>query len=225
VSSPLLRVPTARAFRETPLRDRCAWWHTELGGAEAVIKDPSKREQAQRFLDSSDQILLAATVDVKDEVIASRQAIEAALTKQLSEQGASMAKQHEVMSQQVEKLTTMLQAVVAMQANGLPATEEGKEPPTEEGEVILLAQPALEPEPVKQMECDAERVRQLMDQTPISSKEGKRRAVVDEVFGEREVGCTWRAGLEELIGDEELRAIVNEAAKEFDVPTAWIGGA
>ena len=33
-----------------------------------MIKDPAKRAQAQEFLDSSDQILLAATVDVKDEV-------------------------------------------------------------------------------------------------------------------------------------------------------------
>ena len=50
-------------------------------------------------------------------MIASRLQIEATLKKQLNEQGANMTKQHEVMSSQVDKLTTMLQAVIAMKVS------------------------------------------------------------------------------------------------------------
>ena len=74
----------------------------DLGGAESVARDPQLRQQAQAFLDSSDQLLLAATVDVKDEVVRSRMALQSELTKQLDIQGVKMAQQHDVMAQQVE---------------------------------------------------------------------------------------------------------------------------
>jgi hypothetical protein len=193
----------------------------ELGGADAVARDPALREQAQSFLDSSDQLLLAATVDVKDEVTRSRKLLQSALTKKLDEQGVAMAKQHEVMEQQVHKLTTMLQAVIAMKAEA-PAAQDGgsKAPPPDGDEFIAVI---AEPQPVKAMECDAAHVRQLMEQTPIAAMEGKRREVFDEVFGARTEGEEERAGVAALYGDAEVRALVDEAAAEFDMPACWIG--
>ena len=203
----------------------------ELGGADAVARDPKLREQAQSFLDSSDQLLLAATVDVKDEVVRSRKELQSALTRQLDEQGVTMAKQHEVMAEQVDKLTTMLQAVIAMKAEAPPPppaedeTAKGKVVPDSEDFSVLIAEPVPEKEPPspKAMECDAARVRQLMDQTPVAAMEGKRRAVCDEVFGARKAGEEERAGVAALTGDAEIRALVDEAAAEFNMPGCWIG--
>lgn len=199
----------------------------ELGGSELVARDPQLREQAQAFLDSSDQLLLAATDAVKDEVVRSRKELQRELTQQLDVQGVKMAQQHDVMSQQVEKLTTMLQTVIAMKA----ASSSDKENPglDEEGgdPITVLAEPVPEDEqkeePVKTMECDAARVRKLMEELPMAAKEGERREVLNKVFGERAEEEGEREDIATMYGDEELRALVNEAAAEFNVPGCWIG--
>eukprot|EP01043_Picozoa_sp_COSAG02_P076283 COSAG02_NODE_16125_length_1111_cov_1.149209_1_plen_265_part_10 len=186
-----------------------------------------QREQAQAFLDSSDQLLLAATDAVKDEVVRSRKELQRELTQQLDVQGVKMAQQHDVMSQQVEKLTTMLQTVIAMKA----ASSSDKENPglDEEGgdPITVLAEPVPEDEqkeePVKMMECDAARVRKLMEELPMAAKEGERREVLNKVFGERAEEEGEREDIATMYGDEELRALVNEAAAEFNVPGCWIG--
>ena len=110
-----------------------------------------------------------------------------------------------------------------MKAEATAAEDETSKAPPPDGDefTVLMAEPM--PAPAKAMECDGARVRQLMEQTPVAAMEGKRREVCDEVFGARTEGEDARAGVEALCGDAEIRALVDEAAAEFDMPGCWIG--
>jgi hypothetical protein len=175
----------------------------ELGGPDAVARDPAKIAAAREFLGESDALLLAAMSDVKGAVLQERQALEQALTHKLDLQETQMAAQHSVMSDQISKLTTMLAAVVDFKAAGV-AAEKGEDEGDGEGE-------DREPPPGI---VEAKDVRELMEATPLPANEAARQVAAAECgLTDAEAGA--------LVGGE-YQQIVDEFTEEFGTSGGWI---
>lgn len=177
----------------------------ELGGPDAVHNSPEARAQLRGFLKESDQVIVGAIDRVAVDASASRKHLEA-----LTEESRA---QHRVMEAQVEKLTTMMQALLKFRA-GLNDGEEGgggaadpeREPPPATQEDLAEKEAAM----------SGANVKHIMSCLPVPAHEADRLDAVAE------------AGLDgdnatELVGDEELKALIQEAQADFGVTDTYIG--
>ena len=169
-----------------------------LGGADAVVSDPALKAQLMDDMRASDKLLLSSIDSVKKEFSASEQRLAA----QLEQQSEEARLGHEVMTKQIDKLTTMLHAVMAFKAEG----KEGEEEHTPEE---------------KAAEVSGEKVRDLMERTPmLGAAEAARLKVVRELGMD---ASTQPEQFKEWVGDAELRGVVREAIAEMGMGQAFIG--
>jgi hypothetical protein len=179
----------------------------QLGGPDAVAKDPALRDQVSSFMKESDQLMLGAVEGVKLQVQQSQKELEG----KLEEQSLEARKQHEVMAMQIEKLTGMMSALV-QHRGGLGKGGDGAGEGEGDGEVEVEVDAAA-----AEAAVSAATVRDVLRKMPVRGDEADRLAAVEEAG----LGLDQSA---DFMGDAELERLVAEALDEFDAGNVWVGG-
>ena len=183
----------------------------DMGGPDVVARDPELRARAIERLKASDALIIASVADVKDQLILeaerSRKHVEGLLSKSMAEQ--------KVLSDQVSKLTDMMQQLLSFRAgigpDGLPLPAP----------VAPVAPPPPPPPPAFdaatfEETMSAAAVRDIASRLPVFHSEPERLVAVEEAGLEDDQ-------LDDIIGREDLVALTDAAREEFAATDAFIG--
>ena len=94
-----------------------------LGGMESVGQDPAKLALVEKEMAASDRLLMQGIQSVRADVQASGKRVEEALASQFSRADAAADLRHEVMSKQIENLTSLMQTMMAFKAGVTPSSQ------------------------------------------------------------------------------------------------------
>ena len=218
----------------------------ELGGAAAVAADPDKMAQCTSFLKTSDELMLGAINSVEAAVRLEAQKSRRDMEQMKETLLESQKQQTKVLEDQVNKLTTMMEALLMAKAGpgvdfsqptGVPvaapppapppapapepeAAPEAPAPEAPASEAPAVEAPApLAPEAVAakfEETVNAEQIRAYMKTMPTYDNEAERLVAVKEAGLET-------ADVTDTIGADEFTSITKEAMDEFGVCTAYIG--
>ena len=190
----------------------------ELGGPDSVAKDPALLAQVENELEMSDRLVLGAMKGIGESLSASISRSSADLGARVGSMGEIMRANHDVMSKQVDKLTTMMSALMKLKG-GLDADGEAAASATDgsDSNGAATSPPPAPPsaEAVNEAISGAA-VRELMDRAPLPAHEARRMAAV------RKVGLEG-ADAQRMVADPQLSVLVNEALAEFDTSSVFIG--
>jgi hypothetical protein len=188
-----------------------------MGGLDAVGSDAVKLAAVEKEMATSDQLMMRGVNAVREEVAASAKHVEDALTDQFARSDASADLRHEVMTKQIDNLTTMVEAMLKLKA-AAATSPEAKEPGTGAtggGDSSGAADQAFAEV------ATAEAVHEAMAAMPVMGDEAARLAKV------RELGLDYstdKQSLQEMVGDVSLEELVDEAREGMDIPVAWVAG-
>ena len=210
----------------------------ELGGAAAVAADPDKMAQCTSFLKASDELMLGAINSVEAAVRLEAQKSRRDMEQMKETLLESQKQQTKVLEDQVNKLTTMMEALLMAKAGpgvdfsqptGVPVAAPPPAPPPAPAPEAPAPEPAPEPEaapePAPEPEAvaakfeetvNAEQIRAYMKTMPTYDNEAERLVAVKEAGLETE-------DVTDTIGADEFTSITKEAMDEFGVCTAYIG--
>lgn len=184
-----------------------------LGGVDAVGRDATKLAAVEKAMAASDRILMRGIESVREEVAASGKRVEEALTDQFSQVSAAADLRHEVMTKQIENLTSMLQTVLQFKTgagaqDGATAATGGSSSASgvSDSEAAFVA--AATPEAVHE----------VLEAMPVRGDEASRLAKVRELG----LDLTDKPRLEAMMGDSDLEDLVQLASDDCDMPVAWI---
>ena len=166
----------------------------EFGGASAAVDNPELLEQLEHELEASDKLLMASVDAVRTEAKKSHRELMVKLKTQSEEARA----QSDVMSKQIDKLTTMMSVLMKLRAGGDDASPQALAEQTT-GDVV---------EEVMQMmpipDNEVERIEQMRD------------------LGMDADGITGD-DISDLVEHDDLNALIDDAKREFGVAGSFIG--
>lgn len=192
----------------------------QLGGPDAIAVDPEKRKACRAFMKDSDAVIAASVEAVGDSVKSegekSRKHLESRI-EMLSEENRM---QQKVLSEQVEKLTSMMQAVMKFRSGADKAVVPDGDIDGTKGETPGGAPAASDEPPVEVNESamSADGVRDIVSRMPSTWRpdEADRRMAVKKLGLEA-------TEVTDLIGNEELRALTDAVVDELGVTDSYIG--
>lgn len=222
----------------------------ELGGAAAVAADPDKMAQCTSFLKASDELMLGAINSVEAAV-----RLEAEKSRRDMEQMKetlleSQKQQTKVLEDQVNKLTTMMEALLMAKAGpgvdfsqptGVPVAAQPPAPPPAPAPEAPAPEPVPDPEAAPAPESPEapapeapaplapEAVAAKFEETVNAEQIRAYMKTMPTYDNEAErLVAVKEAGLEtadvtDTIGANEFTSITKEAMDEFGVCTAYIG--
>ena len=222
----------------------------ELGGAAAVAADPDKMAQCTSFLKASDELMLGAINSVEAAV-----RLEAEKSRRDMEQMKetlleSQKQQTKVLEDQVNKLTTMMEALLMAKAGpgvdfsqptGVPVAAQPPAPPPAPAPEAPAPEPVPDPEAAPAPESPEapapeapaplapEAVAAKFEETVNAEQIRAYMKTMPTYDNEAErLVAVKEAGLEtadvtDTIGADEFTSITKEAMDEFGVCTAYIG--
>ena len=167
----------------------------ELGGAASALDNEDAMKELEGELEASDKLLMASVQKTNLAVEKSHKQ----LWQRLKTQNEESRAQSDAMSKQIEKLTTMMSAMMAFRAGGENATGESMAQQTT-GAVLREIQECM---PIRQDEARGiEQIRKL-DLDIAGSSDGN----VD---------------ISDLVDSDDLQKAVQDAAREFGAPMAFM---
>ena len=195
-----------------------------LGGVESVGQDPAKLALVEKEMAASDRLLMQGIQSVRADVQASGKRVEEALASQFSRADAAADLRHEVMSKQIENLTSLMQTMMAFKAGVTPSSQTANDAMGDSGAGATAGSSdddgdGSEREAAIAAATTAEAIHEALEAMPVRGDEASRLAKVRELG----LDLTDRARLEAIVGDSELEDIIKEAQEGCDVPVAYIG--
>mmetsp|Transcript_8534 Transcript_8534/g.21511 ORF Transcript_8534/g.21511 Transcript_8534/m.21511 type:complete len:985 (-) Transcript_8534:253-3207(-) len=181
----------------------------ELGGAEKLAGNSSLKNHVRDFLSDSDQVVVASI----DAAHLQSQKSQKHLCDTLGMQSEESNMHHKLMAKQVNKLTSMMEALLKLKA-GLGDEVEAVD--VKEIDLDCAHAPTEEDVAEKSAGMSSESVREALAKMPVTHSEADRLQVVRDVGLEGD-------NADDIIGDAELTALIKEAAEEFGVTDGYIG--
>ena len=222
----------------------------ELGGAAAVAADPDKMAQCTSFLKASDELMLGAINSVEAAVRLEAQKSRRDMEQMKETLLESQKQQTKVLEDQVNKLTTMMEALLMAKAGpgvdfsqptGVPVAAQPPAPPPAPAPEAPAPEPVPDPEAAPAPESPEapapeapaplapEAVAAKFEETVNAEQIRAYMKTMPTYDNEAErLVAVKEAGLEtadvtDTIGADEFTSITKEAMDEFGVCTAYIG--
>ena len=222
----------------------------ELGGAAAVAADPDKMAQCTSFLKASDELMLGAINSVEAAVRLEAQKSRRDMEQMKETLLESQKQQTKVLEDQVNKLTTMMEALLMAKAGpgvdfsqptGVPVAAQPPAPPPAPAPEAPAPEPVPDPEAAPAPESPEapapeapaplapEAVAAKFEETVNAEQIRAYMKTMPTYDNEAErLVAVKEAGLEtadvtDTIGANEFTSITKEAMDEFGVCTAYIG--
>ena len=179
----------------------------ELGGADAIMGDPEKKAMVKDFMSANDQLIVSAVDDVTKAVKLAEARSQKRIDTLIEENQKTREEakiQSEILQQQVSKLTEMMEVLLKTRveaALGEPGTVDVSQVKVED-----KSDPKIEH--AIDDNFKAENVRDLMKRMPVPANEAERLMVV------KDLGYDTKNN-EDLISDEDFKALTKEAMEEF----------